>query len=120
MASSGEAYDAPRALPRTSFGLERLLPSLRRPSQGHLFDRLDGLGWPTPPQEFQGLRLERVCRLEEFLQLLDCPSRQTPDVLQIALERRTGRHDEHAIVPLLFALRRLDDFEHADRRACQH
>src|SRR5262245_35830369 len=88
--------------------------------QGELLYRLDGFGGTAPSQKQQFLRFERVSCLEEFLHLLNRSRRQPSYVLQIAFEGRAIGHNEHAIVALLLALRRLFDFEHADRFAFQH
>src|SRR3954471_12994600 len=83
-------------------------------SERHFLDRLDGLCRPAPSQKLQRFRFERVRRFKEFLQLLCRPRRQPPDVLQVSPERRKIRSEENTIVSLLLALRRLQDFEHAD------
>src|SRR3954469_10810020 len=89
-------------------------------SERHFLDRLDGLCRPAPSQKLQRFRFERVCRFKEFLQLLCRPRRQPPDVLKITLEGRTIRYNEDTVVSLLLALRRLQDFEHADGLARQN
>ena len=89
-------------------------------SERHFLDRLDGLCRPAPSQKLQRFRFERVRRFKEFLQLLCRPRRQPPDVLKITLEGRTIRYNEDTVVSLLLALRRLQDFEHADGLARQN
>src|SRR5262249_1570777 len=65
---------------------------------------LDGLGGAPPALKLQLLRLHRIGRLEELLQLVDWPCRQAPDVLQVAFKGRTVGNDEHTIVALFSVL----------------
>src|SRR3954467_3113657 len=99
---------------------DAMMAAVQLRSERYFLDRLDGLCRPAPSQKLQRFRFERVRRFKEFLQLLCRPRRQPPDVLKITLEGRTIRYNEDAVVSLLLALRRLQDFEHADGLARQN
>ena len=73
-----------------------------------------------PSQEIQLLRLQRVGRPEELLELVDGARGQSAYVLQIALERRAVGNGEDSVVALLLAVLDLLDFEDADGNAAQN